>query len=63
MDYNIKTFRCFSTKLKNFLVNRGIRYITVALDCNTKKPFWLFIDDDRLSESLKIWESTKPSKM
>lgn len=56
----IKIFKCFSVPLKQFLMNRGLEYIAVALDPKTKNTMWMFVKNEELDEALTIWKQTKP---
>lgn len=61
MNKQIRTWRCYSNNLKEFLLNRGLRYIDIAVNPNRNKKYWLFIKDENLDEALTIWAETKPS--
>lgn len=61
MNNQIKTWRCYSNNLKEFLMGRGMRYIDICVNPNNNKKYWLFIKDSNLDEALTIWAETKPS--
>lgn len=60
MDNDIKLFPCYSTKLVNFLIQKGFKYQIVGLHENTKKKFWIFIRSEKLNKVLDEWSETKP---
>lgn len=62
MDKKIRCYKCFSNNLKEFLMQEGNEYITIAIDPKTNKTFWMFIKDDRLDSSLTKWTERKPCK-
>lgn len=57
---NIELFSCYSVPLMQFIKSKGIRYKIVALNPNTMKQFWIYIEDEELSNLLKEWKETKP---
>lgn len=57
-----KGYKCFSVPLKNFLMNKGLEYVAVALDPKTKDTFWLFLRCDELDKALTEWSANKPKK-
>jgi len=58
-----KGYKCFSVPQKDFLMSRGLEYITVALDPKTKDTFWLFLRNDSLDASLTQWQLNRPSRV
>jgi len=49
-----KYFFCYDPRLKRFLIaNNHGRIITHALHNKTKRPFWLFENDDNLDNGIK----------
>jgi len=59
-DKNINLFPCYSSPLKNYLVNKGLKYLIVALNPNNHKKMWIFIDNEKLNNLLIEWKKTKP---
>ena len=57
---NHKFYRCFSGKLKKFLLEKNINYILRAKDYYTDKTFWLFERNAKLSKVLDEWSNTNP---
>lgn len=57
---NYKGYKCFSVPLKEFLLSKGLEYITIALDPKTKDTFWLFLKGEMLDEALTEWKLNKP---
>lgn len=55
-----KAYKCFSNRQKEYLMKDGFEYICVAKDPKTNNLFWLFLRDERLSQSL---ENYKPSEV
>jgi len=58
-----KGYKCFSVPQKDFLMSKGLEYITVALDPKTKDTFWLFLRNDSLDASLTQWQLNRPSRV
>jgi hypothetical protein len=58
-----KAYKCFSNPQKEFLMSKGLEYITVALDPKTHDTFWLFLRSDELDKALTEWKNSKPVKM
>lgn len=57
----VEVFVCHSYPLKTFLTkSKGLRYIVVGLNPNSKDKFWAFVKCDRLQEALDEWRDTKP---
>jgi len=59
-DDLIKLFPCYSLHLREFLINKGLKYKLAALNPNNYKMFWLFIDNEKLNKYLIEWKETKP---
>ena len=57
---NHRFFRCFSGKLKKFLLEKDIDYILRAKDYYTNNTFWLFERNTKLSKALDEWSNTNP---
>jgi hypothetical protein len=55
-------FKCFSGKLKKFLLEQGNDYIMKADNCLTHRTFWLFPRTELLDKSLTMWNETNPNK-
>jgi len=47
---------CYSVKLRDFLVNKGHRYICVGLNERSDTRFWLFEKTDDVKESLDEYD-------
>ena len=55
-------FPCYSIPLMKFLTDKKkIKYKLEGLNPKSKMHFYVFIDDEELTESLKEWKETKPS--
>lgn len=57
-----KYFYCYSSKMKQFFCNNGLRYITRSVHEKTKKPFWVFESCDKVTELLEKWRLQKASE-
>jgi hypothetical protein len=55
----VELFPCYSFQLKDFLVKNGIAYKLVGLHPQTKKQFFVFIDDDEVKKLINEWEKIK----
>lgn len=52
-DYSqYAAYKCYSPKMKWYMLNQGIQYICVANDCTTGAKFWLFLRDDKFNKAL-----------
>lgn len=54
-----KGYKCYSVPQKDFLLSKGLEYLTVALDPNTRSTFWLFLRNENLDKSLTEWQENK----
>jgi len=59
MYKQFKGYKCYSVPQKDFLLSRGLEYITVALDPTTRSTFWLFLRNEILDSSLTEWQENK----
>jgi len=57
---DVQLFPCYSLNLRDFLINKGLRYKISALNPNNHKMFWLFVDNEKLNNLLIEWKKTKP---
>lgn len=55
-------FKCYSGKLKKWLLERDHFLIMRAKDYYNLKTIWLFLMTDRMSEDLKLWTENNPNK-
>lgn len=62
-ERKFKCYKCFSNNLKEFLMGRGLEYITIALDPKSHKTFWMFLRCDELDKALTEWSEGKPSRV
>jgi len=60
MNNDIQLFPCYSLNLRNYLTSKNIKYKLVALNPNSHKMFWLYIDNEQLNKYLIEWKRTKP---
>jgi len=62
MYKQFKGYKCFSVPQKEFLMSRGLEYITVAKDPKTLDTFWLFLRNKDLDVCLTQWQLNRPSR-
>ena len=57
----MKYFPCFSSNQKDFIMNKGLRYLLKCKHSETLKTMWIFVFDEekRLDEVLAEWTSFK----
>lgn len=53
-------YQCFSDNLKDFLFNKGVKYLIKCRHYETSNPMWVYLHDDEglLSKYLKEWSET-----
>ena len=47
-----KVYKCFSNKQKQYLMDLGFEYVTIARDPKSNNLFWLFLKDDNMEKAL-----------
>jgi len=52
-------FYCYSPQLKARLLDEGERFICAGLNESTMRKFWLFKQNDKLSEVLAEWSARR----
>lgn len=57
-----KYFYCYSSNMKKFFCDNGLRYVLYSIHKKTKKPFWVFESGDKVTELLEKWRLNKPSR-
>ena len=50
---------CFSVPQRDYLTSKGIKYEICALNPNTLNMFWVYMQNEKLSEALKEWSLNK----
>jgi hypothetical protein len=55
----MKLYRCYSNKLKEYLMLNGFRYEMVCLDIKTKKTMWLFEKTEQCEKLIELWNMDK----
>ncbi|HBY19722.1 MAG TPA: hypothetical protein DEG71_01720 [Clostridiales bacterium] len=60
MENDVQLFPCYSLPLRDYLMSNGLRYKLSALNENSRKKMWIFIDNDKLNSLLMEWKKTKP---
>lgn len=53
-------YRVYDNNLKKYLLENGKRYELKAVDIVTKQKMWVFVNDKKLQELIKIWEGKSP---
>lgn len=56
---DVKLYCCYSLNQRNFLQRNGLKYELAALNPNSKKLFWVFIQDERLHKLLAEWSTNQ----
>lgn len=57
---NDSVYRCYSTTMKNYLEQKGIRYFLVANDIVTNKKFYAFEKTEAFMNVLQQWQQNNP---
>jgi len=52
-------FYCYSPRLKQSLLDAGERFICVGLNESTGRKFWLFPQNERLSDVIATHKATR----
>lgn len=47
-----KVYKCFSNRQKEYLMDRGFEYVTIARDPKSNNLFWLFLKDSEFEKAL-----------
>lgn len=55
----MRYYYCYSYPQKEFLINRGLRYITAAINQSTGKRYWLFEGTEKLNMLLQKWRDNR----
>lgn len=55
-------FKCYSGKLKKWLLERNHFLVMRTKDYHNFKTIWLFLMTNRMSEDLKLWSKNNPNK-
>lgn len=55
-------YYCYSPFVKQFLVEKGIKYITASFNNVTNSVFWLFERSDELDNALTTYHKIKNKK-
>ena len=53
-------FYCYSTFLKNYFLENGLRFICQGVHKKTHKSYWVFEGTDTLNELLDKWRKARP---
>lgn len=57
-----KAYKCFSNRQKEWLMNKGFEYITIAKDPKSDALFWLFLRSQEFNEALDKYDLTMKCK-
>ena len=58
MNENIN-FYCYSNRLNYFLMSLKFRYISVGINKNTNKKYWVFEKSAKLDDAISLYKSLK----
>lgn len=58
---DIRLYKCYSENQKDWLYNKGIRYILKARDYNNSNKMWLYHENDLLNDKLQEWHDNNPN--
>lgn len=47
-----KFYYCYDVNIKKFLMNKGYKYLLIAMHPETYKKFWLFERNDELTKCI-----------
>ena len=56
-------FFCYNYRVKDYLMQNGLKFIVHAITTTNSKPFWLFEASDELDRLLKEYKSSKNSEV
>ncbi len=54
-----KYFYCYSFKMKDFIKENGLQYITKAINPKTQTPYFMFEKSQMLDNLIKKWNQIK----
>lgn len=49
-------FYCYSSKLRKFIRDQGIRWVDKGINNNSGKPFWMFERGNELDEVIELYQ-------
>lgn len=55
-------FFCYNKKVSDYLMSKGHKLVTVAIDINTKKIYSLYVITDELTKSLAEYKQLNKNK-
>lgn len=58
MGENIN-FYCYSNRLSYFLMSLKFRYVSVGINKNTNKKYWVFEKSEKLDDAISLYNSVK----
>lgn len=58
MSENIN-FYCYSNRLSYFLMSLKFRYVSVGVNKNTNKKYWVFEKSQKLDDAISLYNSVK----
>ena len=58
MGENIN-FYCYSNRLSYFLMSLKFRYVSVGINKNTNKEYWVFEKSEKLDDAISLYNSVK----
>ena len=54
---DVELYCCYSLPLRNYLRDNGLRYKLCALNPNRNKVLWVYVNDEKLDNSLNEWSA------
>ena len=58
----VNYFKCYSINLHKFLKANELQWISKGISHKTKNTYWLYRQDEQLSELQELWKTLKPPK-
>jgi hypothetical protein len=55
----LEFFYCYSRNVSSFLTSKGIKYITVAIEPNSKRYYSMYLQTNELTEALNEYKQLK----
>ena len=52
-------FFCYSERVSNFLSSQNIKYITKAIEPNSKRMYTLYLQNEELANGLELYKKLK----
>lgn len=56
---NNNNFYCYSNRLNYFLISLKFRYLSVGINKNTNKKYWVYEKSEKLDDAISLYNSVK----